>query len=505
MSDSPQLDLDRLSRWEKIAGVAAVALVLSLFAPWYSLQERGVATGSSRFRDDAPGLSGWEAFAVIDILLLGLGVAVVAPLAARALSRPVKLPAPGSVVVLAAGALAALLIALRLIDQPDGGVSPRLLERLGLEITPFFAWIGLALAGLIAFGGWRLMGEEGETLSEQLERARERASAAVPAATAPAGKAPGAAAPARAPDAASGPAEKRRKMCWAMVGCGGAVVLGAALPWVSGSSARVSDAAGSGLGVWQGWVVALAGAGLALYGYQGLSPKFDRIRHHGWAIAAVVVAVALPALITSNLDQLSESSRADLSAGPGIMLAFVAGLAAIWPLVVVRREARADRPPAPATAEPAPDQAEPPRPAPAEPEGEPEARAETARAEPEGVPEAEAETARAEPEGVPEAEAETARAEPEGVPEATAEPPLAEPEGEPEARAEPPRPAPAEPEAGPVPSPAGPALAAPPSPAERLDGPAPGPAAKAFCTNCGRELDPSHRFCAVCGAPRVPG
>ena len=499
MSDSPQLDLDRLSRWEKIAGVAAVALVLSLFAPWYSLQERGVATGSSRFRDDAPGLSGWEAFAVIDILLLGLGVAVVAPLAARALSRPVKLPAPGSVVVLAAGALAALLIALRLIDQPDGGVSPRLLERLGLEITPFFAWIGLALAGLIAFGGWRLMGEEGESLSEQLERARERASAAVPAATAPAGKAPGAAAPAkaldaasaRAPDAASEPAEKRRKMCWAMVGCGGAVVLGAALPWVSGSSARVSDAAGSGLGVWQGWVVALAGAGLALYGYQGLSPKFDRIRHHGWAIAAVVVAVALPALITSNLDQLSESSRADLSAGPGLMLAFVAGLAAIWPLVVLRRDARADRAPAPATS--APRAADPTLAPPAEPRPKP----------------VEARVAEAEPKAEP-VEARVAEPKPKAEPVETRV-------AEPEAKAEPPEPAPADqepataaaagPEAGTGPdrSPSGPAPAAPPSPSERLDGHAPGPSAKAFCTNCGRELDPSHRFCAVCGAPRVAG
>jgi hypothetical protein len=308
-----------------------------------------------------------------------------------------------------------------------------------MELTPFFAWVALLLAGLIAFGGWKLMGEEGTTLSEQFEQARDRAAGAVSAAASP------------QPAAPPGPAtatDRRRKMSWVMAGCGAAVILGAALPWVSGPGARLSDAAGSGLGVWQGWVVAVAGAGLCLYAYQGLSANIDRMRHHGWAIAAVVVAVCLPALISSNIDQFNQTSRADVEAGAGIIVAFLAGLVAIWPLIVLRRDSRtAVRTAGPAT------------PSPPHVELKPEAKPEPAR--------------RAEP--APKAKA-APRLEP--MPQATTAP---EPEP---AKA-------VAPEAASAPG--GVALAAPPSPSERLDGPGFEPQGS---------MESGKGFCSTCGAPR---
>jgi hypothetical protein len=135
--------VSRLRPGDLLAGLAGVALLVSLFLTWYTVV---LPTGNP----DAPALNlevtGWEAFAVIDILLalaaaVGIAVAVV-----TALRRTPALPVALGVIAVLAGALATLLVVIRILNQPGPN------EFVEVAIG---AWLGLAGAmGLVAGGWW---------------------------------------------------------------------------------------------------------------------------------------------------------------------------------------------------------------------------------------------------------------------------------------------------------------------------------------------------------------
>src|SRR5262245_33505547 len=110
------MDVNRLSQGEKIAGLAAVALFISMFFAWFGFgnpageleNQLGVAIGGN-FSFNA-----WESFDFIDLVLLLAVVVTVATVVAKATDALIDFPLNVLVVVL--GGLATLLVFYRVID-----------------------------------------------------------------------------------------------------------------------------------------------------------------------------------------------------------------------------------------------------------------------------------------------------------------------------------------------------------------------------------------------------
>jgi hypothetical protein len=126
----------RLRAGEWVAAAGGVALLASLFIPWYRVRLAGEA------------LSGWEAFTFADILLAlagacGLGLALI-----TATQRGLALPVGASVVTVVVGAAGVLAVAFRLLDAPgpDARVELQaggLLALLGALAVTVGAWLAL--------------------------------------------------------------------------------------------------------------------------------------------------------------------------------------------------------------------------------------------------------------------------------------------------------------------------------------------------------------------------
>jgi hypothetical protein len=121
----------RLRDGEWLAGAGGVALLASLFLDWYG------------------DLTAWQALAVIDVVLAVLALVPLALVVAQATRRSPAVPVALSVLTVPAGALAAALVAFRLIDLPSGAVE-----------VHGGAWLALGAALLAAVGGWRSMRAE---------------------------------------------------------------------------------------------------------------------------------------------------------------------------------------------------------------------------------------------------------------------------------------------------------------------------------------------------------
>lgn len=141
------MNSSHLGMGEKIAGGGALVLLISLFLPWYSASLKGLATASGD-------VTAWEAFSFIDILLFLVAIVVLGLVAAKAAGALPALPAPGGLIIAAAGALALLLILYRLIDMPGPDVPAEL--NLTVDVSPAAGLIiGLIAAAAVAFGGYR--------------------------------------------------------------------------------------------------------------------------------------------------------------------------------------------------------------------------------------------------------------------------------------------------------------------------------------------------------------
>jgi hypothetical protein len=130
-------------RWLKpgdwLAGLGGLALLVSLFLPWYSV------TGVGR------DLTGWQSFAVIDVLLALAALVGIALAVSTALRRTPAVPVALGVIGGPVGALATLLVLIRLLDPPG----PNELLDPGAGV-----WIALAGALALAAGAWWSLGDE---------------------------------------------------------------------------------------------------------------------------------------------------------------------------------------------------------------------------------------------------------------------------------------------------------------------------------------------------------
>jgi hypothetical protein len=127
------MDLRRLRTGEWIAGASGVALLASLFMPWY----------------DPGSLSGWEALSALDVLLALVAAAGVLLPIVTATQRVPAVPIALAAVVTLIGVVGTILVLIRLLDLPDAAS--------GRE---WGVWLALAGALGIVAGACVVMREE---------------------------------------------------------------------------------------------------------------------------------------------------------------------------------------------------------------------------------------------------------------------------------------------------------------------------------------------------------
>jgi len=134
-----------LPREQRFAAGAALALVFTLFLPWYS-RTFPVSRGSA-LRSDAQ--SAIAAFTWVEAAILLVALAVLYLLWARAERRAFHLPGGDGTIIMAAGAWAGALIVWRLFDKPELGRGVAVGLRWGI-------FVALAAAALLAYAGARI-------------------------------------------------------------------------------------------------------------------------------------------------------------------------------------------------------------------------------------------------------------------------------------------------------------------------------------------------------------
>jgi hypothetical protein len=129
---------------QRLAALAALGLLVTMFFPWYGLQSLNRKTGE--IHSHSINAFGDVSFVEAAVFLVAAGVIVL--LFARAERRAFHLPGGDGTIVTAAGAWAALLIFYRVFDRPDGGGYP-----VGIEWGFFLAFVA---SGALAYAGWRI-------------------------------------------------------------------------------------------------------------------------------------------------------------------------------------------------------------------------------------------------------------------------------------------------------------------------------------------------------------
>jgi hypothetical protein len=136
-----------MRRAEPVAALGGIALIVSLFLPWYGLV--GVITRGSSGTETTNWLlsaTGWQAMSVVDILLALLALlAIAVPIVSLTTHGPVKSMA-AAVIASATGWIAIALVVLKLIDNPG--------------TVRYGAWIALAAATIAWVGSWNAMRDD---------------------------------------------------------------------------------------------------------------------------------------------------------------------------------------------------------------------------------------------------------------------------------------------------------------------------------------------------------
>ena len=146
---------------QRLAALAALALLVTMFFPWYGLQSLNPKTKAIYSHN----ISAFGDVSFVEAAIFLVAVGVVAMLLARAEGRDFQLPGGDGTIVLVAGAWAGLLIFYRVFSRPAGDGYP-----VGIEWGFFLAFVA---AGGLAFAGLRM--RAGERPAPPLMRPRGEA------------------------------------------------------------------------------------------------------------------------------------------------------------------------------------------------------------------------------------------------------------------------------------------------------------------------------------------
>lgn len=169
------MDLDKLNTGEKLAGASGIALFLIMIIfSWFGIEVAGFGSPE--------GANAFQAFGVIDIVLLITVIAAIALPAVALLEARVDLPVALSAIVALLGIISVVLVLFRIISPPDFGIPSAVDVGFGEVDTgadttrEFGVFLGLLAAIGVAVGGWLSMQEEGTSFGEARDQARDRVS-----------------------------------------------------------------------------------------------------------------------------------------------------------------------------------------------------------------------------------------------------------------------------------------------------------------------------------------
>ena len=130
---------------QRLAGLAAFALLVTLFLPWYDATLVPPPT-----RTPTPeSFSAFNVFSFVEAAVFLVALGVFALLFARGERRGFHLPGGDGTVIFGAGVWAAVLLLWRVFDRPD----PNFAVQVGITWGFFFAFLA---AAALAAAGWRL-------------------------------------------------------------------------------------------------------------------------------------------------------------------------------------------------------------------------------------------------------------------------------------------------------------------------------------------------------------
>lgn len=129
---------------QRLAALAALALLLTMFFPWYELQSLNRRTGAI----DSRSISAFGDVSFVEAAVFLVAAGVIALMFARAENRDFHMPGSDGAVVMAAGCWAALLIFYRVFSRPAGHGYP-----VGIQWGFFLAFVA---AGALGVAGWRM-------------------------------------------------------------------------------------------------------------------------------------------------------------------------------------------------------------------------------------------------------------------------------------------------------------------------------------------------------------
>ncbi|MEA2318186.1 MAG: hypothetical protein QOD44_2375 [Solirubrobacteraceae bacterium] len=141
----------RLTPEQRLAGIAATALLLSMLLPWY--QETGFALvrGRQVSLDDTK--NAFQVYSFVEAAIFVVSAGVIAILWARGERKAFHLPGGDGAVIAGGGLWVMFLIFYRQLDKPNGRSEGPIQTVVGVEWGIFVAFL---LGGLLAYAGYRI-------------------------------------------------------------------------------------------------------------------------------------------------------------------------------------------------------------------------------------------------------------------------------------------------------------------------------------------------------------
>ena len=133
---------------QRLAAIAAIALLASMLLPWY--QETGVALVKGKPVSIADSKNAFQVYSFVEAAIFVVAVGVLGLLWARAERRAFHLPGGDGTVIMGAGLWVMFLIFYRQLDKPNGRHEGVFSTSVGVQWGIFIAFLvgaGLAYAG----------------------------------------------------------------------------------------------------------------------------------------------------------------------------------------------------------------------------------------------------------------------------------------------------------------------------------------------------------------------
>jgi hypothetical protein len=153
------MDLRRLRPGEWMAGASGAALMVALFLPWYDEGEVACIQLAGVKCPSPATASAWEAFSVVDVLLVAAALLAMALLVLTATQRTPAIPIATSVLVVVSGIVSLLLVLFRSLVVPDveTGLPGADVERAAGLVLGLVGAVGIAAGGAIAMADERVV------------------------------------------------------------------------------------------------------------------------------------------------------------------------------------------------------------------------------------------------------------------------------------------------------------------------------------------------------------